>query len=493
MTVQAQPNPRGYLRFRIYWKGRDVIVGTKLRDDGPNGRSTRLVRAKAVLIAEKLEAGAEIWRALQDVLGDCPAHLLPERPGVENLTVGAFAEEWEKRISETRARKSHRLKVRTYLANVILPHWKNVRLADVDMAKVEDFQAKLLARKVHRIIDGEAVEQPIATKTAKNILSGHFAALIRDARRRYRLPERDPFDGLEWPRIEREDPDPFTAEERDRIIDFYRTRRPFWFPWIATLFWTGMRQSESVALKIGDYDAAAATLRIRKSRTEGEENIPKTRGSKRTIQLFPEAAAALRALPARPFAAPSEYLFLNQAGDPIGSKEWPKKSFYPVLARLGIRRRKFYATRHTFATELISRGEDLKAIAEYMGTSVRMLEDDYGRWLPKGGDASVRSLRSLTEARMEDETTGRFAGRPLAMASGESPMSAIRQAGSGSGPTGNRTRTGHSEAGSGTSENSEDSSENPSQSLRVEVGGTPQKGRKGGEITGRRPVGGGSR
>lgn len=393
MSVKVVVNPQGYLRFRIYWRGRDIVIGTKYRE----GRARELVEAKAVLLNAKLEQGVELHRALLDVLGDCPPRLLPRRPAHLDPTIMEWAKEYLRRLTERRSRRSHLKKARSYLENVLLPLCGTFRLSELDAAAVDELQAKLLARKIGG--------RPIRVKTAKNILSGHLAAVVREARRVYRLPERDPFDGLVWPDEARPAPDPFTADERDRIIDYFRTERPRWFPWIATLFWTGMRPSEAAGLNVGDVDLEAATLSISRGFTEGEENAPKTLRSVRTILLFPEAAAAIAALPARPFADPDEPLFLSAAGGRIGSKEWPKKSFYPVLARLGIRRRKFYATRHTFISHLIVRGEPLQAIAEYCGTSVSMIERSYGRWLPKGGSATVKGLRSLEET---GRSTGRF-------------------------------------------------------------------------------------
>ncbi len=89
---------------------------------------------------------------------------------------------------------------------------------------------------------------------------------------------------------------------------------------------------------------------------------------------------------------PDAYLFLNPEGGPISQQEWPKKSFYPVLRKLRIRLRDFYSTRHTFITEMIRRGTNLKAIAEYCGTSVAMIERSYGNLFPKGVDGGVKSL-----------------------------------------------------------------------------------------------------
>ena len=44
---------------------------------------------------------------------------------------------------------------------------------------------------------------------------------------------------------------------------------------------------------------------------------------------------------------------------------------------LEIRPRKFYACRHTTITELVKAGHNLKAIADYVGTSVAMIEQNY--------------------------------------------------------------------------------------------------------------------
>lgn len=394
MTVRPGTNPRGYLRLRIYWRGKEYVVGTKLRDDA--GRNVALVRAKATLIEQKLDDGIELHRALLSVLGDCPPTLLPKDRGGGALSVSTFLDEWLTRLDKKRMRKSYLDRARTYVKSVIRPFWDGVRLVDVDEAAVEDFQVHVLAREKG---DGE----PISVKTAKNIVSGLFAAIVRDARRRYRLPERDPFEAIIWTEIRREDPDPFLSGERDRILGFYWNSRRRWYPFVAFLFWTGLRPSEAVALRVGDYDRGAGTLRVTKSRTEGEDRATKTRASVRTIRLFPEAIHALESLPSRPFEDPEAFLFESAAGTPINQREWPKKSFYPVLERLGIRRRKFYATRHAFITELIGRGETLKAIAEYVGTSVAMIEQSYGRSIPKGGDGSIRSLGMLEG--------GRFAGR----------------------------------------------------------------------------------
>ena len=59
------------------------------------------------------------------------------------------------------------------------------------------------------------------------------------------------------------------------------------------------------------------------------------------------------------------------------TKKWAEHYWAPCLETLEIRHRKFYATRHTFITEAIKRGENPLAVAQYCGTSVAMIQADY--------------------------------------------------------------------------------------------------------------------
>ena len=59
------------------------------------------------------------------------------------------------------------------------------------------------------------------------------------------------------------------------------------------------------------------------------------------------------------------------------SKKWAEHFWKAPLKTLGIRHRKFYACRHTTITELVKAGHNLKAIADYVGTSVAMIEANY--------------------------------------------------------------------------------------------------------------------
>jgi integrase len=216
----------------------------------------------------------------------------------------------------------------------------------------------------------------LSMKTCRNIIDGSFRAMFRDARGEYtELQGYDPFLHLQWQKSQREKPDPFTAEERDRIVEYWKATDFFYFPWVFTLFHTGMRPSELSALTWNDVNMETGTVSITKSRYMGDDGAPKTYGSNRVIEIDGTVVEVLKLLPSR--ALGLKHVFVNKDGKPVNAKKWSEHNWKEPLKDLGIRHRKFYATRHTFITEKIRDGENPFRLAQYCGTSVSMIERDY--------------------------------------------------------------------------------------------------------------------
>jgi integrase len=138
------------------------------------------------------------------------------------------------------------------------------------------------------------------------------------------------------------------------------------YPWVYVLFFTGMRPSEASALTWNDVDLKTGTVSITKSRYMGNDSPPKTSASNRTIAITPEIIQVLELLPSR--ALSKKHVFINKDANPMNSKKWSEHNWAAPLKALGIRHRKFYATRHTFLTEKIREGENPFALAQYVGT-----------------------------------------------------------------------------------------------------------------------------
>lgn len=201
------------------------------------------------------------------------------------------------------------------------------------------------------------------------------------------IVDRDPFPALKWPRSERLPPDPFMAEERDKILAEVYTKQALYYPFVYTMFFTGMRPSEAAALRLSDVNLEHRTISITKSRHLGADAAPKTAHSRRLISVSQEIIDLLGAI-RLPWQTPESHVFYNKfSGGPLDPNQWARVYWKGFCE--GVRYRKFYSTRHTFITETVRRGENLKAVADYCGTSVTMIEKNYCGALELGQDQTI--------------------------------------------------------------------------------------------------------
>lgn len=296
-------------------------------------------------------------------------------------TLQKFYDEWIAAKIPPLVRESQAADYRQHFRAHILPRFKDTNLADIKTRDLRQFQAELIGKG-------------LALKTVRNIIDASFRAMYRDARIELGGPleGKDPFIDLQWTRLPRERPDPFTAEERDRIIEWYIENDPFYYALVAWQFYTGMRPSETFGLTWRDIDLEAGAVSINKSRNRNAIGATKTANAERIIRIDDALVKLLKLLPSRALEIPN--VFVGKRGLPM-SKKWAEHFWKGPLEKLGIRHRKFYATRHTFITEAISRGENPVAVAQHCGTSVAMIEKDYCGGLQLNGDNCQKFDKSM--------------------------------------------------------------------------------------------------
>ena len=286
----------------------------------------------------------------------------------DGMTVGEFYETWiQQKWNDETLRKNLITSYRQHWQCYLLSELRHIPLTSMGLNQLLSLRSKLLAQK-------------LSIKTVRNIFDGSLRALWKDSRRAG-LVESNPFELLDWPAYHRDRPDPFTVEERDAILAWTYEHERFYYPWVYFQFATGCRPSESCALRWGDLDAKNLTVSITKSRNLGQESAPKTRMSHRRIKvsdnlfrILTESAWAVDASGDRN----SQYVFCNAAnGRPIDAGQWARVHWGRICDGANVRRRKFYATRHTSITEAIKAGGNILAIAQYHGTSVAMIESNY--------------------------------------------------------------------------------------------------------------------
>ncbi len=146
-----------------------------------------------------------------------------------------------------------------------------------------------------------------------------------------------------------------------------------------TAILTGMRQGEILGLKWDDIDWTAGQIHVKRTFNYGRFYDPKSKTSKRKIDLAPQLIAQLKAWQ---LACPPNNLdlvFPNGEGKPINDSNLRSRIFDPGLKKAKIPKIRFHDLRHCYASFLIDQGESPKYIQTQMGhSSINVTFDIYG-------------------------------------------------------------------------------------------------------------------
>lgn len=142
---------------------------------------------------------------------------------------------------------------------------------------------------------------------------------------------------------------------------------------------TGMREGELLGLKWSDFDWIHSQVLVRRTYNHGRFYEPKTKNSKRRIDLPPELIHELRKWKLACPKGELSLVFPTSGATPENSNNMLKRNFYPALRRAGLPKIRFHDLRHTYASLLIDQGEHPKYIQSQMGhSSIKVTMDVYG-------------------------------------------------------------------------------------------------------------------
>jgi integrase len=177
------------------------------------------------------------------------------------------------------------------------------------------------------------------------------------------------------------EPDPFTDEEMLAILEHLE---PAMRDHHGFAFMTGLRTGEQLALKAKDYDRHNSRIRVRRSQSRGLEKRTKT-ALERWVYLNAVAQEILERASVRCSRA-DDYLFVNpHTGQPWRGPNKVTKRWKRALEAAGVRYRRPYHTRHTYATLMLLAGESPYYVAAQLGhADLEMLETRYARFIEAG-------------------------------------------------------------------------------------------------------------
>jgi integrase len=179
------------------------------------------------------------------------------------------------------------------------------------------------------------------------------------------------------------DVEPFTRVEQELILANLTGQGK---NLIQFAFWTGLRTSELIELEWGDIDWNRGIARIERAKTQyaDEAETTKTKSGERDVKLLPPALEALKAQKSFTFLQDGKVFMNPRTGEPwTGDQAIRKTLWKPALKKAGIRYRRPYQTRHTFASMMLSAGEPLAWVSKQLGHSnVLMTAKVYATWIP---------------------------------------------------------------------------------------------------------------
>lgn len=277
-------------------------------------------------------------------------------------TLADVADTWKKTLTVAESTQKAYLK---YLKNHILPSFGSRLIDTISLSELKVWRASLTARY-----------KPKTVNQIQLIIRAIFALAHGDG-----VIDADPTAHLKNVRNPRvSDADPFTPEELASLLEA-ALKRDEQLANMLDLWWiTGLRPSELIALQWQDIDWTSRRIHIRRANVDNQETHGKSM-HERFVDVKPRGMAALTRQKAHTFSDGQE-IFLGATGKPMGDCQMLNKRVHRLFNAAGVRARKPYQFRHTFASMMLSSGERPFYVARQMGHgSLMMLERHYAKWM----------------------------------------------------------------------------------------------------------------
>lgn len=262
--------------------------------------------------------------------------------------------------------------------------WKAARCDDKGTALGD---LALRAVKHSHVLTAIAGRPDLTGKTVNNYVSVLREAM--DLAVRDNILQDNPVAEVPRAKHQKPPPDPFSREEAEAIVAEMGRRHAgqvanlveFWF-------WTGLRTSEIAGLKWPHVDLASGAILVAEVTVRGEHKDKTKTAVARTVKLNSRALAAIQRQRAHTQVAGAEVFLDPRYNTPWNEERAFRRSFWtPTLRLLGIRYRRPYNMRHSYATAMLMAGMTPAFCAKQLGHSVEMFLRTYSKWLNGEQDA----------------------------------------------------------------------------------------------------------
>lgn len=315
----------GIIYIHVLLDGKRYRVSTKLKATPPNLDNVEANWYKFLKMNDKIMPKEPLIKKGED-LNQKPKNLFRDF-AFESLRAG-----------ENSRRALTQKNYIQILQRDILPYFGDMDIAEITSFKVKSWQNELLKRV-----------KPQTLNNTRGILNTIFNDALAEE-----IIDKNPLSLIKRPKADKTKIYPFSLEEIKKII----AGADGWFKnYLILAFFSGSRVGEMLALKWEDVDFENNTIRINKSIRSGIVSKPKTKASIRVIDMLPIVKSAL--LRQYELTKDMQNIFISNRKTGFAYSQSVLIAYwYKLLRKLNIPKRTLYQTRHTFASIMISKGED---------------------------------------------------------------------------------------------------------------------------------------
>src|SRR5215212_9701813 len=331
---------------------------------------------------------AEVSAKLTKAMADRDDGLVFDAGG---STVGDYLDRWLSDSVRGTVRESTYSRDKYLVTNHIKPALGRLKLANLNAMHLQ----RLYRNRLDEGLSGSTVQK------MHHVLHKALGQAVR-----WDLIPRNPADAVKAPAPSSKEMHPLDAEQAKALLEAARGDR-LEALYVLALH-TGMRIGELLALKWADTDLDAATVRVRRTLTRGEDGrgyvvgAATKSGKGRRVQLTSRAVEALKRhlahqaekrLKVGSLYRDQDLVFAGEGGNPINPSNLRNRSFKPLLERAGLPRITFHDLRHTCASLLFQRNVHPKHVQELLGhASVAITLDTYSHMLPGMGSEAADAM-----------------------------------------------------------------------------------------------------
>ena len=308
-----------------------------------------------------------------------------------------FRSFWELYRSDMSQRlRENTVRSKDYIVELkILPYFGEKKIADITAADIRFWQNELMKQDY----------APTYLKTIHNQLS----AIFNYAMRYYDLPRNPCVQAGSIGKGKAGEMDFWTQGEFETFIEKIMDKPAAYYAFL-TMYWTGVRVGELLALTLADFSADEKTLSITKSyqRINGRDVItePKTAKGKRVITLPDFLSAELEEYTGKLYGImPGDRLF-------PATKSYLEKEMIRGVKLSGVKKIRLHDLRHSHASLLISKlGAQPNLVAQRLGhEKIQTTLSTYSHLYPNQSRELADQLNSLMDG-LEEEEEGNHAGK----------------------------------------------------------------------------------